>query len=384
MAVPGTLRALNDAAVLALLIDRGPLTRPQIAEASGLSKPTASQVLTRLTGLVTAEAAPSGKPGRNAEVYRVDPAAATAAAVDVTPRRTTARIVLATGEVVGEHRVETREGGDVLHRLRAAISGAGAEPERLDHVVIGVPGAVDGTGRLAYAAHLPGWHRPHLVPWLSDALGTDVTVENDVNLVAEAERTTTDEKDFALYWGAEGIGAALVLDGRLRRGACSGAGEIGYLPVPGAPTAREVGRSGVHGLQAIAGGAALARLLRSHGFPGPAAKAIRAATEHSAHSAHSANPAHPVHPVIDEIAYRVALGVAAVVAVVDPGLVVLSGHVVEAGGEPLRARVEAALHSLTLPRPAVRLSRVRDEPVLAGAVVLARSKTRDTLLARVS
>ncbi|MFC5288156.1 ROK family protein [Actinokineospora guangxiensis] len=378
MAVPGTLRALNDAAVLALLIDRGPLTRPQIAEASGLSKPTASQVLTRLTGLVTAEAAPSGKPGRNAEVYRVDPAAATAAAVDVTPKRTTARIVLASGEVIGEHRVETREGGDVVHRLRAAISGAGAEPDRLDHIVIGVPGAVDGTGRLAYAAHLPGWHRPRLLPWLSDALGAEVTVENDVNLVAEAERTTTDEKDFALYWGADGIGAALVLDGRLRRGACSGAGEIGYLPVPGAPTAREVGRTGVHGLQAIAGGAALARLLRSHGFPGPAAKAIRAALKHSAH------PAQPVHPVIEEIAYRVALGVAAVVAVVDPGLVVLSGHVVEAGGEPLRARVETALHSLTLPRPAVRLSQVRDEPVLAGAVVLARSKTRETLLARVS
>ncbi|MFC7615872.1 hypothetical protein ACFQV2_22665 [Actinokineospora soli] len=61
----------------------------------------------------------------------------------------------------------------------------------------------------------------------------------------------------------------------------------------------------------------------------------------------------------------------------------LSGHVVLAGGEPLRARIEHALHALTLPQPPVRLSRVTGDPVLAGAVVLARAMTRDTLLARI-
>ncbi|GGS32171.1 MULTISPECIES: ROK family transcriptional regulator [Actinokineospora] len=364
MAVPGTLRTLNDQAVLSLLIDRGPLTRPEIAAASGLSKPTVSQVLTRLSGIITADGPRTGLPGRTAEVYRVGPHKA--AAVDVTPKRIAARIVAVTGETVGEHRLPTpgRSGGDVLERLRTAITNAGAPPESLDHIVIGVPGAVDPrTGRLAFAAHLPGWHRPHLLDWLADGLRTDIAVENDVNLAAEAERSATGETDFALYWGAEGIGTALVLDGRLHRGAGGGAGEIGYLPVPGAPTARDTGRTSVHGLQSIAGGAALGRLL------------------------HTRNPAAAMatadDSTLDEIAHRVALGIAAVVAVVDPGVVVLSGHVVLAGGERLRARVERALHTLTLPQPPVRRTAVRDDPVLAGAAVLARAKTRDTLLTRV-
>ncbi|MGW5054335.1 ROK family protein [Actinokineospora sp. NPDC004072] len=366
MAVPGTLRTLNDQAVLELLLDRGPLTRPEIAAATGLSKPTVSQVLTRLNGIVTADGPRTGLPGRTAEVYRVDPTAATAAAVDVTPRRIAARVVRATGEVVGEYRLPTpgRQGGDVVERLRTAITNAGAAPEALDHVVIGVPGAVNPrTGKLAFAAHLPGWHQPHLLDWLTDGLGADIAVENDVNLAAEAERAATGERDFALYWGAEGIGTALVLDGRLHRGAGGGAGEIGYLPVPGAPTARDTGRTSVHGLQSIAGGAAIGRLLHTRN---PAA-AMRSASDGA----------------IDEIAHRIALGIAAVVAVVDPGVVVLSGHVVLAGGERLRARVERALHALTLPQPPVRGTAVCDDPVLAGAVVLARAKTRDTLLTRV-
>ncbi|MGX7828591.1 ROK family transcriptional regulator [Actinokineospora sp. 24-640] len=375
MAVPGTLRTLNDQAVLALLLDRGPLTRPQIAAATGLSKPTVSQVLTRLRGLVTVDGVRAGLPGRTAEVHRVDPTAATAAAVDVTPRRIAVRVVRVTGEVVGEHRLPTpgRSGGDVLDRLRSAIAAAGADPAGLDHVVIGVPGAVDPrTGRLAFAAHLPGWHRPNLVDWLTEGLGADVAVENDVNLAAEAERADGELADFALYWGAEGIGTALVLGGRLHRGAGGGAGEIGYLPVPGAPTARDVGRMAVHGLQSIAGGAAIGKLLRANGFRGAdttTALAAAAAADHA---------------VVEEIAHRVALGIAAVVAVVDPGVVVLSGHIVLAGGEPLRARVERALHALALPQPPVRRSTVAVDPVLAGAVVLARARTRDTLLARLS
>lgn len=55
--------------------------------------------------------------------------------------------------------------------------------------------------------------------------------------------------------------------------------------------------------------------------------------------------------VLDEVARRLATGLAAVVAVVDPELVVLSGQVAQAGGEALRVRVEDELTGLALPRP---------------------------------
>jgi predicted NBD/HSP70 family sugar kinase len=73
------------------------------------------------------------------------------------------------------------------------------------------------------------------------------------------------------------------------------------------------------------------------------------------------------------------MGLAAIVAVVDPALVVLTGLVALAGGEPLRSRVEHELHAMSLPRPPVRLSRLSAEPVLEGALVLALRQAQDEL-----
>ncbi|MEV4008462.1 sugar kinase, partial [Actinomadura sp. NPDC049753] len=78
-----------------------------------------------------------------------------------------------------------------------------------------------------------------------------------------------------------------------------------------------------------------------------------------------------------ELATRLGATLATVVAVIDPALVVLTGDVLRAGGEPLRARVEQHLHSLTIPRPEVRLSTVQGNPVLAGALQQALRETRD-------
>ncbi|MEV4090395.1 helix-turn-helix domain-containing protein, partial [Nonomuraea fuscirosea] len=94
--VPGTpslLRAINDRAALRALIERGPLTRPEIGALTGLSKPTASQLLLRLqrAGLVVLDGVREGLPGRTAEVYRINPAAAYVGALDVTPGRIEAR-----------------------------------------------------------------------------------------------------------------------------------------------------------------------------------------------------------------------------------------------------------------------------------------------------
>ena len=58
----------------------------------------------------------------------------------------------------------------------------------LDAVVIGVPGTIDpATEQLRYAKHLTGWHQPGILTMLAEAIGTDIRVENDVNLAATAE-----------------------------------------------------------------------------------------------------------------------------------------------------------------------------------------------------
>jgi hypothetical protein len=83
---------------------------------------------------------------------------------------------------------------------------------------------------------------------------------------------------------------------------------------------------------------------------------------------------------MDELAHRVAIGVAAVCVVLDPGLVVLGGTVGAAGGAELAARVAAEVPRICLARPAVVPTSVPGEPVLRGAMQAALAQARAALL----
>ncbi|GLY76314.1 ROK family transcriptional regulator [Actinoallomurus iriomotensis] len=384
---PGTprlLRAINDRAALKVLLERGPLTRPEIGTLTGLSKPTASQLLTRLrdAGLVVADGIREGGPGRTAELYRINASAAHVAALEVRRAQIRACTADLTGTVTGRFELPTPgpSGGDAIARARTAVEGAMADAglDRVDRVVIGVPGAVDPrTERLGYASHLPGWHIPDLLTRLREGLGVPVAVENDVNLVAMAELAhgqATATADFVLLWVSAGIGMAIVLGGTLVRGATGGAGEVGYMPVASAPIIREPGRANTGGLQAVAGAPAVIRLLREHGFRGGRAdQIVRRAREAYEDGDERARAG------LEELATRLATGLAAIVSVLDPELIVLAGEVPLAGGEPLRSLVERELHTMTIPHPPLRLSSVDGNPVLAGALHLALGETREEL-----
>jgi predicted NBD/HSP70 family sugar kinase len=386
---PSLLRAINDRAALQVLLDRGPLTRPELGALTGLSKPTASQLLVRLqsAGLVVLDGIREGLPGRTAELYRINSAAAHVGALDVTPARIEVWVADITGTVIGAHRLPTpgRTRGEVVDRVRSALAGAcaeaGIEPGVLRRAVIGIQGAIHpGSGRLGYAAHIPGWHIPDLVGTLRDGLGMPVDVENDVNLVALAEQAhgiAHGHRDFVLLWADDGLGAALVLGGRLHRGATGGAGEVGYMPAPGAPTARDAGRRADHGFQALGGGPAVLRIMRSYGVRGgDPVQAVRNAVKAAASGADARQSA-AARDALRDVAGRLAAGLAAITAVVDPELVVLTGGTLLAGGETLRELLEQELYALTIPRPALRLSTVEGNPVLAGAVDLALATARE-------
>ncbi|MBT2211871.1 ROK family transcriptional regulator [Actinomadura sp. NEAU-AAG7] len=395
--VPGTpslLRAINDRAALEALLARGPLTRPELSELTGISKPTASQLLARLeeAGLVVRDGTRAGLPGRTAGLYRLNAAAAHVAGADVTPARISVSVADLAGTVVGAHTLETpgRIRVDVVARMGEALDGAakdaGLTRADLDRAVIGIQGAVDpGTGRLGYAAHIPGWHIPDLVGTLSGGLGVPVAIENDVNLAALAELAggrAAGAGDFVLLWVADGVGMAVVLNGALHRGATGGAGEIGYMPAVGAPLMRDVRRTHTGGVHSLTGGVAVLRLLREHGFRGRDAAAVlrrAAATVGAAPTGTrtAADAGARAERALTELASRLGVTLATVVGVLDPALVVLTGDVLHAGGEPLRARVEQHLHSLTIPRPKVRISSVQGNPVLAGALQQALQETRE-------
>ncbi|MGY5099250.1 ROK family transcriptional regulator [Streptomyces sp. 900105245] len=386
---PSVLRAMNDRAALDLLLAHGPLSRTRIGKLTGLSKPTASQLLARLeaAGLVRVTGTSEGRPGPNAQLYAVDPGAAYAAGLDVSPHRIRAAVADVTGRTVGEHELPTpgrRPAQPVVQQVTEALDGAvkaaGLARSDVHRLVIGTPGAFDpNTGRLRYASHLPGWHSPTLLDELAAALPMPVEYENDVNLAAIAEQrlgAARGHADFVLLWNQEGLGAALVLGGRLHRGWTGGAGEVGFLPVPGTPLVRQVTKANSGGYQELAGSQAVPKLARELGITeipsGPytdvAAALVARAADHAGG---------PHRELLQTYATRLATGLASLVSVLDPELVVLSGSALTAGGEVLRALVQAELEELAAARPRLVVGDVHEHPVLRGALESALATTRD-------
>jgi predicted NBD/HSP70 family sugar kinase len=378
--LPGTprlLRVLNDRAALELLLARGPLTRAQLGELTGLSKVTASQLVERLEqrGLVSRVGVQAGGRGPNAQLYAVTPGAAHVVGVDVGPDRVVAACADISGAVVGRVEQSTRDTDDpvgVVHNaVMQAASKAQAQLATVRRVVLGTPGLVDpATGDITFAFNLPRWHRG-LLAALRDDLHIPVVFENDVNLAAVAEAHTGAGRgvdDFVLVWAGVGLGLAVMLNGRLHNGSTGGAGEIGYLPVPGAAIPRDGSRRAKPAFQQIAGADAVRMVAREHGFrAGNAADAVRAAI-----AAGTAGG-----PVLDEVARRLALGVASACVVLDPPLVVLTGEVGRAGGRALAERVQHEVAAITLVSPRVVPTEVTDEPVLHGALRIALDAVRN-------
>jgi predicted NBD/HSP70 family sugar kinase len=383
--IPGTprlLRALNDRAALELLLARGPLTRAQLGELTGLSKVTASQLVERLEerGLVTRVGELAGGRGPNAQMYAVVPATAYVVGVEVGPQHVVAATVDITGTISGRVDVSIGDTDAPVRVVHAAVveaaEAAGAPLQRVRRVVLGTPGLVDpATGEISFAWDLPKWHRGLLGALRAD-LDRPVVFENDVNLAAIAEAHTGAAKgvsDFVLVWVGRGVGLAVILGGRLHRGTTGAAGEIGYLPVPGSPVPRDVSNrakgSALPGsFQQLISADAVRAVAREHGFKAVSgADAVRAAIAAGTKGG----------PVLDEIARRLALGVAGVGVVLDPALVVLAGDIGQAGGTALAQRVEHEVAAITPVSPRVVATEVASEPVLNGALLTGLDAVRE-------
>ncbi|KJY26956.1 transcriptional regulator [Streptomyces katrae] len=368
-ASPSTARAMNDRLALELLQAEGALTATQLKQLTGLSRPSVADLLERLcaAGLVEV-VGESGEQrrGPNARLYGIVARRAHLAALDVRTDSATAVVTDLLGRQLASAELPVDAVDEAVDRLEALARRARAEA--LHTVVVGAPGLVaPASGELRDTSGLPAWHRD-LVAALQRRLTAAVGVENETNLAALAEQRVGAARDldsFVLLWLGAGVGAAVVLDGRLRRGASGGAGEIGFLPVPGTaalPSATDCGG----GFHALAGAAAVAALAAEHGFGGPVEEAVAGAAGEA---------------FLDALAERLALGAAAVAAVLDPGCVVLGGGLGRAGGDPLAARVARRLAALSPVPTEVRATALGDPAVLEGARLAAREAAQSQLFA---
>ncbi|MER5889834.1 ROK family transcriptional regulator [Streptomyces sp. NPDC001941] len=386
-ASPSTARAINDRLALRFLQEEGPLTAGQLKSRTGLSRPTVADLVERLQGSglvrIVGESGAERR-GPNARLYGIVADRAHLAALDVRTEDVSVVVADLLGTTLAKATAPITTGagtGPAAERavalLEATLHRVGAAPPHT--IGVGAPGLVDpATGELRPTTGQHVWHG-RLLGALQERLPSAVLLENETNLAAVAELregAASDRDTFVLLWLGHGVGAAVVLDGRLRRGASGGAGEIGFLPVPGTeglPSDTDCGG----GFHSLAGSAALCDLALVHGVPvrpegrEPAgAAAVRAALRSGADA------------FLDALADRLALGAAAVTAVLDPGCVVLGGEIGHAGGADLADRVEQRLARLSPLRTAVRASALGGSAVLRGALLTARDAAQDELFSR--
>ena len=249
-----TRAARNRQSVVRLLRERGTLSRADIARATGLSRSTVSGLVGELVagGLVidlgTALPPAGGAAGRPGSAVMLNPATGEAIGVDFGHRHVHVIIANVTHQVrIAKSRplaadYHPERGIDTAASLvREAIDEAGIDPSRILGVGASVPCPYDRSAEAA-AGSDPRWAGVSVAAALSERLRLPVTVDNDAQLGALAERLWGVGRDYddVVYLKLHaGVGGALIVGGRLVRGAAGSAGEIGHLVLdPAGPLCR--------------------------------------------------------------------------------------------------------------------------------------------------
>jgi predicted NBD/HSP70 family sugar kinase len=262
--------------------------------------------------------------------------------------------------------------GEIAHGVAAE---AGVRWKQVTFATVGSPGVFDPeTGHVALAHALPGWGRTGLVQAVQDELGTKVGFENDVNLAALGEQWLGLGKgvaNFVYLHVGTGVGAGLVLRGELYRGQTGSAGEVGYVPIGGDPRQPALRRRGA--LDADAGASGMVATARELGMRPPlSARNVLAA----------ARRGDPIAlRVVAVEAERIALGVAAIVPIVDPELVILGGGIGR-NGDLLLEPVTQGLREISPFPVRIEVSPLGEEATVLGAVWLALQAAQELLFTR--
>ena len=292
-----------------------------------------------------------------------------AAGLDIGGTKIAAGVVDADGRVLTRRDVPTPV--DDRQSLVDAIVGLAGDLARehsVQAVGVGVAGLVDREGEtVRFAAHLPFEGEP-LRREVEEALGLPVVVDNDANAGGWAEArfgAARGAQDAVFVAVGTGIGGAIIIDGQVRRGWQGAAGEIGHLIVERDGRACPCGSRGCW--EQYGSGRALLRAAEEAGFDVPHGAAVTAAAAAGDDRARQ---------VLADIGGWIGVGIAGLVAVLDPEVVVVGGGVSAAGPLLLESARDSFRAYLTArvrrPEPPILLAELGPDAGLIGAADLAR------------
>ena len=376
---PGMLREITDRAVLDEVTARGQATRAELAEATGISKPTISESARRLeaAGVLCTSGSQSGRRGRVATYYALAPSAGWALALDLDQDGVHTLSADMAGTAFDSHDHPPVALGDttgmvasIRSAVRRALKVGNVAHGPLRAIGLSVANAVDPITQEILA--LPNTPFPEGLLRPADIFSrmgdVPLIVDNDINCAARAEHRVGAARgidDFAYVFIGAGLGLGLYVGNRLVRGAHGLAGEIGYLATPSGQAQYST----------------LVKALSTQGFSVPGTPVLDVPAILEALEAANDGDEHAV-----ETARAIGAAVGQVIvdtcAVVDPELVLLGGPL---GFHP--ALLPSARETVEAISPApVRIEHAAlgETVSLQGALFVALDRSRDDLIAAIA
>lgn len=389
------VREFNERSLLDLLRSEGPLSRVELANRTGLSKPTVSTALANLVRceLVMEDGAETGKRGPAAVIYRARAAIGFVMSLDIGRSWIRSMVADLAGSVIARSDVPNRARSALallaqITKLAAEVQAEAAHAvwgnrsQRLNPIVtvIGGPGVVDeSTSTMRVSGDIRGWGKTGFVAELRSQFSGQVIIENDINLAALGEHANgiaVGIENFVLLSIGTGVGCGIVMNDALFRGSSGSAGELGFAPISlgnhTAPmqTARHDRATGVLEERLAASGI----VAHAHSLGLNDITDARSVFD----LASSGNPS--AIAALDTVGELLGRAIVTVVALFDPEIIVVAGGI---GGrlEQLRPGIDACVARLSPFNPTVVAGSLGDASVLHGGVAVGLPIARNRIFA---
>ncbi len=381
-ATPGSqsaLRQANERRVVDVLRRDGTCTQAELSRSTGLSAASVSNIVRGLRAAGTVSVRDTSSNGRRARAVTLLRPPGTVVAVDFTADRVRVAIGDSDGNMLVREEIDYDVASDAERGIRRAawLAETTLIRSRIDlgtvsSVVVSVPGPVDpGTGEVGAISCVPRWAGFRPARALTERLGVETLAENDANLAVLAEQ----------YQGAgagaehvihlvlsEGVGAGIMMSGRLFRGAGGTAGEIGHIALDPRGQVCRCGNRGC--LETFVGANYLLDMLPQNSGvargPGPVRipDMVAAALEGDPGS----------RRIIAEAGTALGQGAAIMANLFNPGRVTVGGELADAGElllDPMRRAMELGSLESALERLELVPSALGRDAALYGALRMA-------------
>jgi N-acetylglucosamine repressor len=377
------MREMNRALVLEIIRRQKALSRTDLARHSALTKPTVWAIVDTLIdeGLVHEVGfgvSPSRR-GRRARLFELNDAAAAFVGIHFGVRHTSLAVADARGQIRATRVVDSFCGqfGRAIRLVpplvKQALREAKLSRSRLEGVGVAIPGLVDQTTGTCVLAPNLRWYDVPVRAQLAEKLGAPTSVRNIAQAAAIAEGrfgAARGKRSFIWVYVGSGVGAAIVVDGRVVYGKNGYSGELGHCAV--LDNGAQCACGGIGCLETVASGSAIEAAARAS-LARPM-RTGRAGTRVEAHdvalAARSGDP--EARRILARAGEYLGMGISYLLNLLNPEMVVLGGRVIQAGEhllDPVRASVARhAMHSVGIP---IVPSTVGDDIMLRGAVLLA-------------